>query len=430
MLWPILSQIHCVSGTTMSEQRVIVIGGGVVGVACAYELARAGEPVVLIERSEIAGEASGGNAGQMAIGHPPIPRPGLALQALKWMFDSQSPLKISPKAGLSMIPWLWRFWRACDAKQVERSMRTLSEMGRQTKPLFDEWASREGIDCDFRDDGILDVYRSTLGAGHGRTYVELMRSFGFEVEWMAGAEVESREPALRPGVVGAVMNNESMSLDPASFVKGLAGAATRCGANRREHTPVKCLVVRDGAVVGVELCDGEVIQAKRVVLAAGVWSSELARAVGARIPMQGGKGYHRDIVQDEPRLTTSCVLAERFIAATPMGGRLRLAGTLEFTGVNHVIRQKRLEALTIGASEYMTGVEDKPVISEWCGLRPCAADGLPIIGWAPRVEGLCVATGHAMLGMTLGPITGKLVRQLVTGEKPSVDLTPMRVDRF
>lgn len=414
----------------MPDHPIIIIGGGVVGVCAAYEIAGAGAPVTLLERGAIAGEASWGNAGQMAIGHPPIPRPGLAMQALKWMLDPRSPLHISPKAGWSMLPWLWRFWRACSPAQLERSMATLAEMGRQTKPLFDEIIEREGIDCDYRHAGIMDVFRTEGGAIGGRRFVEFMQRYGFDVHWLDGGEVEKREPAFRAGVVGAAYNAESTSLDPATFVEGVAAGARRRGAELRPHTTVARLVIEDGAVRAVELSGGERLETSRIVLAAGVWSTKLARSVGVRLPMQAGKGYHRDIEQDEPRLTTPCVLAERFVACTPINNRLRLAGTLEFTGVNDMMRRERLEALSLAAREYMTGVEGKAPITEWCGLRPCPADGLPIIGWAPRVKGLCVATGHSMLGMTLGPITGRLVRQLVMNETPSLDIAPMRADRF
>lgn len=414
----------------MPNQPVIIIGGGVVGVCAAYELSRAGEPVVLLERDTVAGAASFGNAGQMAYGHPPIPRPGLAMQSLKWMFNPQSPLHISPKAGWPMIPWLWRFWRSCNVNCLNQSMVTLAEMGRQTKPMFDEIIERESITCDYRRSGIMDVFRTEAGAEAGRRFVAFMQRYDYDVVWLDGSVVEAREPAFKAGVVGAAFNRESTSLDPALFVKGVAKAAERHGAIVRERTPVRRFLVRDGAVEGVELESGERIDSQSVALTAGIWSSELAKQVGVRIPMQAGKGYHRDLEQDEPRLTTPCVLAERFVACTPIDGRLRLAGTLEFTGVNHIMRRERLEALSIGAREYLKGVDGKAPISEWCGLRPCAADGLPIIGMAPRMKGLCVATGHAMLGMTLGPITGAIIRQLLTRQTPSLDISPMRVDRF
>ena len=408
----------------------VIIGGGVIGVCCAYELARRGLPVVLLERGRIAGEASEGNAGQMAIGHPPIPRPGLGFKAARWMVDPMGPLHISPRAGWGMAPWLWKFWRACSPRVLARSMETLAELGRRTAPMFDELIDAEAIACDYHKAGIMEVYRTRSGARTGRAHVDTLRRLGFDVVWLAGEEVRAREPVLRAGVVGAVYNRESMSLDPAAFVHGVARGARRLGAELREEAPIRRIVVSSGAVVGVELETGARIDAQRVVLAAGIWSDRLARTIGVRIPMQAGKGYHREIDPGTPPLTTPCVLAERFVACTPMNGRLRLAGTLEFTGVNHVLRQKRLDALSIAAREYLHGEVDATPDSDWCGMRPCVADGMPIIGPAPGVKGLLIATGHAMLGMTLGPITGRLVAELATGEAPSVDLSAVCADRF
>lgn len=415
----------------MSErQPTVIIGGGVVGACCAYYLAKAGVEVVLVERGEIADQASQGNAGQMAIGHPPIPRPGLTWQAIRWMLDPTSPLHLSPKAGWSLIPWLWRFRKACSAEQLSRSMQTLAQLGRRTRPLFDEIIADERIDCDYQQSGILDVFRTRHGLEQGRRAVELVQRFGIDVRELTADELLAKEPSFKPGVAGAFLNTASTSLDPALFVRGVADGARRLGACLLTQCGVDAIVTEHGAVRGVATSSHGVIDAGRVVLAAGIWSTPLAASVGVRIPLQAGKGYHLDIEQDEPRLATPCVLGERFVACTPIGGRLRLAGTLEFTGVNSALRKKRLEAIYRGANVYLEGVTRKKVFSEWCGLRPCAADGLPIIGLAPQVDGLCIATGHAMLGMTLGPITGRLVCELLTDALSSVDLTPMRVDRF
>lgn len=412
------------------DTRTVIIGGGVIGVCSAYELARRGEGVTLIEAERIAAGASEGNAGQMAIAHPPLPRPGLAWRAARWMFDPKSPLLISPRAGWSMAPWLWTFWRSCSPRVLERSMALLAALGRLTRPMFDEIIERESIDCGYTRAGVMEVARTDAGAREGRDTVAMLRGLGVDAVWLDGGEVVEREPAFKAGVAGAAWNRESVSLDPARFTRGVAEAARRHGAIIRDRAPVRRLITRDGAVAGVELESGEHVPAARVVLAAGIASARLGRAAGVRLPMQAGKGYHREIEPAGPALTTPCVLIERFVACTPMNGRLRLAGTLEFTGVNTRMRRARLDALSNGADEYLKGVRGAAPGSEWCGLRPCTADGLPIVGPSRRAGGLIVATGHAMLGMTLGPATGRLVADLAQGRTPPVDLAPMSPDRF
>jgi len=414
----------------MPDTGTVIIGGGIVGVCSAYELARRGARVTLLERDRIAAGASEGNAGQMAIGHPPLPRPGLALQAVRWMLDPMSPLHLSPRAGWGIAPWLWTFWRSCSPRTLERSMRLLAEMGRRTAPIFDTLIGDEGIECGYQKTGILEVARTEAGEREGRDHVAMMRGLGLDVVWLDGGQVIEHEPMFREGVVGAVFNRESMSLDPARFTRGVADSARRHGAIIRENAPVRRILAGAGCVSGVELDTGERIEAQQVVVAAAMESDALTRPLGVRLPMQAGKGYHREIEPQGLTLTTPCVLMERFVACTPMNGRLRLAGTLEFTGVNRVLRPARLAALSIAAEEYLVGTDSAPAVSEWCGLRPCAADGLPIIGPTQRVRGLVVATGHAMLGMTLGPITGRLVAEILTGLSPSVDLTLTSPDRF
>jgi D-amino-acid dehydrogenase len=411
----------------MSLHPTVVIGGGVIGACAAYYLAREGVDVILLDRGDIAGEASGGNAGQMAIGHAPINRPGVTLQAIRWMVDRRSPLHISPRVAPWMVGWLWAFHRACSPVRLERSMRTLIELGLQTEPLIAALVREESIECAFREEGGMEVYRTARAFEEGRQMVRLLQRAGIDIVELSAADVMAREPALKPGVVGATLNRHNSSLDPALFVRGVAQAAERRGVVIRTGVAVSGLRVERGAVRGVETAQGDVIDASNVVLAAGVWSERLARGVGVPISLRAAKGYHRDIVQAEPRLQTPCVLMERAVAVTPLDGRLRLAGTLEFSGVNRVLRPERIDAIVHGAREYLTGVDAAHSISDWCGLRPCTADGLPIIGWAPGVSGLCIATGHAMLGMTLGPVTGRLVAGLVTGAQPSVDMVPLRV---
>ncbi len=175
---------------------------------------------------------------------------------------------------------------------------------------------------------------------------------------------------------------------------------------------------------------GERIKADQVVLAAGSWSTELGRAVGVAIPMQPGKGYHAQLPPLNPPLRTAAVLTERHIAATPMEHGLRLAGTVELSGLNLRLRRRRVEMLTEGALPYLPGLKDVTPTVVWCGLRPCTADGLPVIGWAPRREGLFIATGHAKMGMTLGPVTGQLISEWILDGAPSIDLRTMSPTRF
>jgi D-amino-acid dehydrogenase len=196
------------------------------------------------------------------------------------------------------------------------------------------------------------------------------------------------------------------------------------------ETEARRLVVEDGRFRSVELSDGRRVDGDRVVLAAGSWTTGLAAAIGIRVPMQPGKGYHIDLSNIQVRPSTTSVLAETFVAVTPLGEGLRLAGTIELSGLDRRISRDRLERLMSGARSYLLGIERAEVVSEWCGLRPLTADGLPAIGWARGADGVFIATGHAMMGFLLGPLTGLLASEILLDGSPSIEIGPLSADRF
>jgi D-amino-acid dehydrogenase len=277
------------------------------------------------------------------------------------------------------------------------------------------------------------VYRTAKGLAAGREDAALGLRFGFESAILSGDEAREHEPALSDAIVGAIRYPVGATLDPYRFVVELAERAARLGARIRTGADVARVLVRGGAVAGVELQGGEVVEADVVLLAAGAYTAGLIRPLGLRLPLQGAKGYHRDYDASDgamPRLRTPCIIGESAIFCADLGGYVRLAGTLEFSGLNEDMRRSRLEQLTIGARQSFRGMGDATPISEWCGLRPCLPDGLPAIGAAPGIPGLFVATGHAMMGLTLGPVTGQLVAECVLDGASSADLQALRVGRF
>jgi D-amino-acid dehydrogenase len=414
------------------EAKIIVVGGGVIGVCCAYFLAKRGARVTLVERDEIGKGASFGNAGVVAPGHGPMNRPGRVKQALKWMFDPQAPLYIPLRPDAELASWLWTFRRFCTASHYESGIEFLAPLGHDTLALFEQVVEEEELDCAFRRDGYYEAYRTEAGARGARHEVELIRRHGYHPESLSGDEMREREPALREGTVGGVYLAEAATCDPFRFVNELSQSFHRNGGTIRTGAEVSEVVAEGDRVTGVRLQEGEVVEGDAVVLATGAYSTHLGRKFGIRLPIQGAKGYHRDRLMGEgtPDLRVTCMLGERFVFCTPMEGFVRFAGTLEFSGLNHDIRRPRLEHLTQAAERYLEGMAEGDADSEWCGLRPCSPDGLPMVGPVPGVYGLFLATGHAMLGLTLGPVTGKLISEMVLDGAPSRDLTPLRVDRF
>lgn len=413
-------------------KQVLVVGGGVIGVCSAHYLAQRGARVVILERDGIGRGASFGNAGVISPGHGPLNRPGRVSQAIRWMFDPQAPLYIPPRPDRELASWLWSFRRYCSESHHEAATGFLGRLGHETIRLHDRLVEEESLDCAYRREGYYEVYRTEAGLEGARREMGLTRRSGYKPEALDGGAMRAREPALREETVGGVYFPEAATCDPFRFVAGLARRFEAGGGSIRTGFEVVEVLSGAGRVAGVRSRDGETVEADAVVLATGAYSLHLARKFIARVPIQPAKGYHRDRLpgRGAPALGITCMLGERFVFCTPMDGFVRFAGTLEFSGLNHEIRSPRLEHLTDAADRYLEGVGDGQSTSEWCGLRPCAPDGLPLVGPVPGVAGLFLATGHAMLGLTLGPVTGKLIAGMVIDDEPSIDLAPLRVDRF
>jgi len=411
--------------------RVVVVGGGVIGVSCAYHLRRRGAAVTLIERDELAAGASSGNAGTVSAGHPPLNRPGRISQALTQMMDPTSPLYVKPRWDPALWAWMVSFARHCTWEHVEACMEVMAPLGLDALALFDETVEEESLECGYNRDGYYDICLTEAGLKGARHEAEIIERHGYHPDVLSGDELRAEEPALTDEVVGGVYFPEARTLDPNKFLLALASRAVDRGVVIRTGVGVDEVVMSGPRASGVRLEDGELVEADAVVLCTGPFSLGLAARLGTKLPVAPGKGYHQDLPvgSGSPPLRIAGVLNERSVFCTPMNGFVRYAGTMEFSGLNHIMRRPRLQQLTRSASQYFKGFGDAKPLSEWCGIRPVAADGLPIVGALPGAENVVVATGHGMLGLTLGPITGRQVAsEIVDGvpEPGAVALSPAR----
>lgn len=442
-------------GAGGSGPRVIVVGGGVIGLSCAYYLARGGAEVLVLERDRVGAGASSGNAGTVSAGHPPLNRPGRIGQAIRRMLDPTSPLYVKPRWDPGLWRWLYGFARHCTEDHVEHAMRVMAPLGKDALALYEELIAEEGIECEYRPDGYFDVCATEAGLDGARHEAAIIERFGYHPEVVDGDELRRREPAFAPELLGGVYYPEAAILRPSRFLEGLSAAARRHGARILEGVAVDRLEIGGGRVEGVRteraITDksaitgymtlgaeagkkgGGYLSADAVVLATGPFSAHLAAQVGVRLPVAPGKGYHRDVEvgpNGAPPLRVACVLNETSVFCTPMDTFVRFAGTMEFSGMNRVMRTARLRQLTVAARRALPELGTARPNSEWVGLRPMSMDGLPIVGPLGDMEGLSVATGHGMLGLTLGPVTGKIVANLVLeDEDPRAEpLSPGRFD--
>lgn len=406
----------------MSEPRTVIVGAGIVGLCTAYELARKGSSVIVLDRGHVADSASCGNAGLFSIGHYPLTRPGASWRGFRWMFDSSSPLWIRPTLSPEVLHWLMTFHRHCNQAHMDRSLATLCAMGWQTIHALEQMLDAESIDCLYRRSGWLDLVMDSRNLPAAAAEGKSLAKYGYVTAAIDGAELRRNDPAFTKDVAGAIHYLDSAIIHPAQLVRGLAAALPRYGVTIRTDATVTSLE-RDGSgrCVGARLESGEVVRGDTTVLAAGIWSSQLADSAGVSVPMQGARGYHMQLDGVRVLPKTGGVIHETFVAFNPMGNQLRLAGTLEIAPLGRPWMRKRLAALPKAARKAIHGIDGACATQEWAGYRPCTADGMPVIGFAPNIPGLYIATGHAMMGLMLGPVTGRIACADILAADQSID---------
>lgn len=415
----------------MSERAdVLIIGGGVVGVCTAYYVAGHGRAVTLVEQGEIASGSSNGNAGFILPSHVvPLASPGALSSGLRWMFDPESPFYIKPRLDLDLFDWLLRFMAASNERHVRRSVPVLRELACASIALYEELSRLDGLDFGYRQNGMMYVYKTRKGLAHGAEEAAFAGEAGTVSKVLNAEEACALEPTVRPDVAGGVYYPEDAHIDPGAFVRGLARRAETQGVCIRTQTEVLNVETTGRRVTRVRTTRGD-FHPDQVVLAAGAWSPATVRGLRLRVPIQPAKGYSVTVQRPQASPGMPLLLGESRVAVTPLGDRLRFGGTLELAGLDFTINRQRVEAIMRAANDYLVGMDDPQPVEIWRGLRPCTPDGLPMVGRTKAFENLILAAGHATVGMSLGPITGKLVAQVVNGQTPEMDLTPLRAERF
>ena len=413
-----------------TDHDIAIVGGGVIGVCSAYYLASRGLDVILIEKGEVASGCSSGNGGLIVPSHSiPLASPGALGDGLRWLLDPESPFYIRPRLSLDLLNWLLRFVSASREPVMLRSLPVLRDLLLSSAVLYEELAQTAGFEFGYEGRGALWVCLSPERLEREKKEIHLFERFNIPVRLMDRNEVHDLEPALYPQVIGGVYYPRDGHIDPARFVLGLAEKARQMGAEICANTEVMGFEMSNGVITCIRTTRGD-LHAKQVVLAAGSWTPELARALKLKIPIQAAKGYSVTLENPNPSPKLPLLFGEARVVVNPLGDALRLAGTLEMAGMDLSFNTRRLDAIRKSSAAYLPGLAEAKVIEIWRGLRPCTPDGLPVIGRSKTFGNLIVAAGHAMLGMSLGPITGKLVSQLVCEQKTDVDLTPLRMERF
>lgn len=413
----------------MADHAVVVIGSGPIGLGIAFELASRGVDVMVLEAGAIGSGAARRNAGWVVpIMAAPVPAPGVVGKAARWMFEPTSPLRVAPDLDPGHVAFMLGMLRASSPSRFRRGVAAVSSLAQGTLGLFDAYGER-GVEFELHRQGVLLAFTSQREyRAHVEEYQDAAALAGLvPPELLAADRVRHLEPALSDAVVAGILCPDQMHLDPDSFVDGLHRAINALGVPVVKYRPVLDVTIGRGEV-RITTNRGT-ITAEQVVAAAGVGTARIAARLGQRIPLRFGKGYGYDLAAPAVPLRRAVYLTEAKVAATPLDRGMRLAGTMEFGGDPDRLDARRAAGILASSRRYFAE-ELAPAPAPWAGLRPMTPDGLPVVGRIPHAPEVVLATGHAMLGVTLAPRTATLVADLLAGRPPSTVLAPFAPERF
>ena len=417
------------------SRRVAIVGGGVIGLATAYYCARRGWDVTLVDRNPAQRDGcSFENAGMLVTSHfVPLAAPGMVAQGLKWMWNPASPFYVKPRLSRELLDWGIKFWRAATPEHVRRAAPLLRDLSIASHRCFEELAALPGSDFGLVRKGLLMLCRTAHALDEEARTAEFGRALGIAAEVLDPRQVAALDPGIRMDVAGAVYFPKDCHLTPDRFVTQLQDRVAAEGVDFVWNTDVTGWRVEAGRTIRAATTGGgDEIEADEFVVCGGAWSPQLARELDLRLPMQAGKGYSLTLAKPRQLPTICAILTEARVAVTPMDGALRFAGTMEIAGLNEDINPVRVRGIIAAAAKYYPEFEpsDFDGVAPWRGLRPCSPDGMPYIGRTAKCANLSIATGHAMMGMSLGPGTGELIAQVLAGETPQIDLALLSPDRY
>ncbi len=416
----------------MSHSNVIIIGGGAIGLSTAYYLNRSGLSVTIVDANEPNSEiiCSWGNSGMIVPSHiVPLAAPGVIKQGLKWLLDAESPFSIELKPSLEMLSWLLKFRKAANSNHVESGAKLLQELGLRSRKLYLDIG--EKIDIGLETNGILMLCNSESAMEEEFKISKMARDLGMEAIDLDQSGVQKLETGMRVDVKGGVHYPLDCNIDPVLFMDLMKTYLIQNGVTINYKKPITEIIVNQNRVESVK-SNNESWSADYVVLSAGSFSSKLVKQIGLKMPLMSGKGYSYTLESPKTKPSVPAILIEARIASTPMGKKWRFGGTMTVTDSNRLINKKKLYAMARYVKNYYPEYESSWVhgFKPWVGLRPLSADGIPYIGSFKKIPNLIAATGHAMMGISMAPVTGEIINNIISGQKSNFNLKMLSPDRF
>ena len=412
--------------------KVIIIGGGIIGLSSAYYLHQLGWDITILDKGTLDDNCSFGNAGMIVPSHfVPLAAPGMVQQGIRWMFDSKSPFYVRPSLNWDLISWGLKFLKSANKKHLEQSAVPLRDLSLLSKQLYQELARQDHFNFDLHDNGILMLYKTQKAGDEEIHLAEKARSLGLDAVPLTLGECQSLQPGVKLDVLGAVHYRCDAHLTPNTLMVQLIKYLKNAGVK----------IHRDNEVIKIEKAGNKITkvytaeqewEAEQVIIAGGSWSPEIAKLVGLNLPLMPGKGY--SFMFDEPakRMHTPSLLMEARVSVTPMGSQIRFGGTMEIGPINDKINTNRVKGIVESIPRYFPDFKPELPSEEkiWHGFRPCSPDGLPYIGRVNNFKNLTIATGHGMMGLSLGPATGKLVSELLSENHTSMPVEAFSPNRY
>ncbi|HTK21134.1 MAG TPA: FAD-dependent oxidoreductase [Mucilaginibacter sp.] len=414
--------------------KAVIIGGGVIGLFSAYYLNKSGWEVDIIDQGDLSDNCSYGNAGMITPSHfIPLAAPGMVEQGIRWMFDSKSPFYVKPSLNPELIGWGLKFLKSATRKHVDRSAGALRDISVMSKVLFQEFEKDSNIDFGLEDKGILMLFKTPKFVEEEKHMAEQAVNLGLDAQYLTPEECQQLQPGVEMDILGAVHYHCDAHLYPNKLMRELVKYMENTkGVTIYRNTEIVKIAHDAGKITSVSSKDKE-FKGDAYVVAGGAWSPSIAKLAGLKVPLMPGKGYSFMVPQeDSKRMTIPSILCEARVAITPMNGSIRYGGTMEVGKINQKVNMSRVQGIVESVPKYFPNF--KPEMPQqkdiWFGFRPVSPDGMPYIGLSNKYQNLAVATGHAMIGLSLGPATGKIISEVLNGQPTDMNITPFAVDRF
>jgi D-amino-acid dehydrogenase len=414
--------------------RIIIIGGGIIGLSSAYYLQQSGHEVTVIDKSDMTDNCSYGNCGYVCPSHfVPLATPGIVKQGLKWMLNSKSPFYVQPRLNRSLIDWGMKFMRSATPEKVAEAAVPLRDIAVFSQKLYEDWTRLPQFKFAYQHKGLLEIFQTQAGADHAHHMVHKAHELGLhDTEMLTYDQLQQLEPQTKINAIGAVWFKCDAHVYPNKLMQQLIADLKQKGVQLIGNEEVTRFENSNGNITKV-ITEKNTYDADTVVLASGSWSREVAAKMQVKIPLVAGRGYSVTLEDSPYKINYPSVLVEGRVALTPMdGNKIRFGGTMEITSHKVPPRMSRVQGILQAVERYYPEFKvPMPTMDKvWYGYRPCSADGLPYIGRTQQWKNVVMATGHAMLGLSLGAGTGKLVSEIVNEEQSSMNIAPFDPNRF